>query len=229
MTPLAEAVTTDASQFARTAADVADYLRKHGRVPSSVWLGSTPVPPEAYLRALAEVAPALADGKPLPETIEVKPAKLAAAKYVADDDPKAVGLGDLPAGLPGAGDDGAGQAPGVDAQAGAAGRRRGTMKQLLVLGATGVMGRCAVALARRRLRTSRVLQGLPRRPPDAGPDPCAVDIHDPNSLRRALADVQVVINAVGPFDYDPAPCCDAARGPAVITWTSPKRRSSSPR
>ncbi len=88
--PLAEPVTTDASQFARTAADVAGYLRRHGRVPTSVWLGSTRVPPESYLRALAEVVPAVVEGKPLPATIEVKPAKLAAAKYVADDDPKAL-------------------------------------------------------------------------------------------------------------------------------------------
>jgi hypothetical protein len=80
-------VTTDASQFARTAADVADYLVKQGRVPTSVWLGSVPVPPEAYLRALAEAALVLLDGKALPEAIEVRPAKLAAAAHVADDGP----------------------------------------------------------------------------------------------------------------------------------------------
>src|SRR6516164_4341548 len=90
VTPLTEAVTTDDSQFARSAADVASYLKTHGRVPTSVWLGSAPVPPESYLRALADVVPALADGKPLPKTIEVKPATFAAAKHVADDDPKAL-------------------------------------------------------------------------------------------------------------------------------------------
>jgi hypothetical protein len=90
VTPLTEAVATDDSQFARTAADVSGYLKKHGRVPTSVWLGSTAVPPESYLRALAEVVPTLADGKPLPKTIEVRPARFAAAKYVADDDPKAL-------------------------------------------------------------------------------------------------------------------------------------------
>jgi hypothetical protein len=84
---LTDAVTTDDSQFARTAADVADYLKKQGRVPTSVWLGSVPVSPESYLRALADVVPLLADGKPLPKTIEVKPATLAAAKHVADDGP----------------------------------------------------------------------------------------------------------------------------------------------
>jgi hypothetical protein len=41
-------VTTDASQFRRTAIDLADFIRKQGRIPSSVWLGSKPVPPEAF-------------------------------------------------------------------------------------------------------------------------------------------------------------------------------------
>jgi hypothetical protein len=79
------------------------------------------------------------------------------------------------------------------------------MKTLLVLGATGVMGRRVVALARRLVPDARVLQGARRVAPEAGADARAVDIHDPNSLRNALAGVQVVINTVGPFDYDPAP------------------------
>jgi hypothetical protein len=85
---LSSAVTTDASQFQRTCRDVADYLRKQGRIPGAIWLGSQPVPPEAYLAALARVARGLLDGKAMPETVEIKPAKLAAARYVSDDDPK---------------------------------------------------------------------------------------------------------------------------------------------
>ena len=54
---LPERVSTDWSQFGRTAADVADFVRKQGRVPGTVWLGSQPVPPEAYLRSLAAVVP----------------------------------------------------------------------------------------------------------------------------------------------------------------------------
>ncbi len=88
VTELEEPVTTDASQFLRTAVDVAVYLEKHGRVPSAVWLGSTPVPPAAYLRALANVALELLAGRPIPAKIEVVPAKLAAAKYVEADNPK---------------------------------------------------------------------------------------------------------------------------------------------
>jgi hypothetical protein len=84
---LTDAVTTDASQFSRTSADVADYLRRHGRVPAAVWLGSTPVPPEAYLRALARVARDLLDGKEMPARVEVKPAKLGLARCVAADGP----------------------------------------------------------------------------------------------------------------------------------------------
>jgi len=77
-------VTIDRGQFTRTAADVADHLTKNGRIPSTVWLGSTPIPPEAYLAVLARL---IAADKPLPEQIEIAPATLAAAKYVADDGP----------------------------------------------------------------------------------------------------------------------------------------------
>jgi hypothetical protein len=80
-----EPITTDASQFSRTAVDVADFLRKQGRVPTCVWLGSVPVSPEMYLRALADVTISLVQGKPMPDTLTLKPAKLAAAEYVADD------------------------------------------------------------------------------------------------------------------------------------------------
>ncbi len=79
-------VTTESEQFLRTTADVADSIRVNGRIPPAVWLGSQAVPPSAYLRSLALVAQAMVDGKPLPETLEVKPAKLASTKYVADDD-----------------------------------------------------------------------------------------------------------------------------------------------
>jgi hypothetical protein len=96
---LAEPVTTDRSQFVRTSRDVASYLRRHGRVPSAVWLGSKPVPPEAYLRTLAKVAAAVLDGKEVPETLEVRPTKLAAAKYVSDDDPKLWGWVIFPPGF----------------------------------------------------------------------------------------------------------------------------------
>jgi hypothetical protein len=56
-----------------------------------------------------------------------------------------------------------------------------------------------------------------------------VDIHDVDSLRPALRDVHAVINAVGPFEYDPEPllaaCAEAgcdyvdiAETPSFIHW-----------
>jgi len=85
ITLMSRPITTDWSQFCRTSADVADYLHKQGRIPSTVWLGSAPVPPEAYLQALAKITIDLADHKPAPQKIEIRPAKLAVAQYVADD------------------------------------------------------------------------------------------------------------------------------------------------
>ena len=79
---------TDLSQFRRTAEDVQDVLVKMDRVPSAVWLGSTPISPESYLRTLAEMVVLQQDGKDLPATIEIKPAKLASAEYVSADNPK---------------------------------------------------------------------------------------------------------------------------------------------
>ncbi len=79
--------TTDWSQFARTAGDVADYLHRQERIPNSIWLGSVNVPPEAYLQALAQVVIDLSENKLPPGNFEIRPAKLAAARYVADDGP----------------------------------------------------------------------------------------------------------------------------------------------
>jgi hypothetical protein len=78
---------TDLNQFKRTAVDVEDYIAKHGRVPTIVWLGSLSVTPEAYLDALARLVVLKSEGKPLPEKIELHATPLAAAKYVADDAP----------------------------------------------------------------------------------------------------------------------------------------------
>jgi hypothetical protein len=96
---LREPVTTEWDQFTRTAADVEEFMARHGRVPTTVWLGSMPVPPEAYLRSLAKVTKDLVDGKPPGETIEVRPAKLAAAGYVTADAPNLWGWVIFPKGF----------------------------------------------------------------------------------------------------------------------------------
>src|SRR5262249_4511413 len=98
-TPLEHGITTDDSQFTRTAADVADYLAKHERVPGTVWLGTVGIPPEDYLQALALVSLGLLADKPLPKTIDIKSGKMIAADYVASDDPKLWGWVIFPPGF----------------------------------------------------------------------------------------------------------------------------------
>lgn len=82
------------------------------------------------------------------------------------------------------------------------------MNTLLVLGASGEMLRRVVRLARSLLPGVRVVEAS-RHPDPGDPDRRRVDIHDHGSLRRALEDVDAVINAVGPFDYDPTPTVTA--------------------
>jgi hypothetical protein len=82
-----EGVTADRSQFERTVLDVADFVKRQGRIPSAVWLGSLAVPPESYLRALAQFTTRLADGEPIADPIRLRPATLAPAVHVADDNP----------------------------------------------------------------------------------------------------------------------------------------------
>lgn len=96
---LASPVATDASQFARTAADVSDFIARHGRLPPAVWLGSLAVSPESYLPALARQASRLLAGEGLSEKIEFAAAKLAAADYVADDGPNLWGWVIFPPGF----------------------------------------------------------------------------------------------------------------------------------
>jgi hypothetical protein len=97
--PLAEKIITDRSQFVRTAVDVADFVAHERRLPTTVWLGSRAVPPESYLPALARAAQTLMDGKPLPDSIEFGPARLAAGDYVAEDGPKLWGWVIFPPGF----------------------------------------------------------------------------------------------------------------------------------
>jgi hypothetical protein len=101
-TPVAaftEPLTVEGEQFLRTAIDVTGYVQKHQRIPPAVWLGSNGVPPEAFLRALALVAADLADGKAMPKTVEIKPTKLGASKYMAEDEPKLWGWAIHPPGF----------------------------------------------------------------------------------------------------------------------------------
>jgi hypothetical protein len=84
---LADNVKVAWSQFSRSVLDVAGFLEKNGQIPNVVWLGSTPVPPESYLVALAQTTLALLSANALPDSVTLRPARLAAARYVADDSP----------------------------------------------------------------------------------------------------------------------------------------------
>jgi hypothetical protein len=109
------------------------------------------------------------------------------------------------------------------------------MKRLMVLGASGVMGRRVVALAQRLLPGVGIVRAS-RHPPADGGDSRAIDVHDFESLRRGLVGVTAVINTVGPFEYDPSPllracqeagchCVDLAETPAFIARVEQEARS----
>jgi peptidoglycan/xylan/chitin deacetylase (PgdA/CDA1 family) len=85
---LASNVNVSWSQFSRTVLDVAGFLEKDGQIPNVVWLGSTPVPPESYLVALAQITRTMLATNSLPDSTTLRPAHLAAARYVADDSPR---------------------------------------------------------------------------------------------------------------------------------------------
>src|SRR5262249_17257899 len=75
-------------QFYSAVLDARDFLRNNHQVPDALWLGSTPVPPEDYLVALANVSTRLATGQDLPKTVRIAPAELGAAEHVANDSVK---------------------------------------------------------------------------------------------------------------------------------------------
>ena len=81
------------------------------------------------------------------------------------------------------------------------------MTSVLVVGAKGVLGRRTLAWGRRHLPELRWVAG--HRGAGARPDERAVDLHDSASLRRQLGDFQLLINAVGPYDYDPRAILEA--------------------
>jgi hypothetical protein len=76
------------SQFSRTVLDVNEALQKSDQIPSAVWLGSRPVPPESYLVALARVTTRFLVRAEPPESVTIPSARLAAAQYVAEDAPE---------------------------------------------------------------------------------------------------------------------------------------------
>ena len=85
---LEKAITVPWQEFHSAVLDVRDFVAMNHRVPEAVWLGSTAIPPEDYLVALAEVSRRLSTAKTPPETVMIAPAQLAAAEHVATDSVK---------------------------------------------------------------------------------------------------------------------------------------------
>ncbi len=74
-------------QFFRTVLRVEASLRKSNKIPSVIWFGSTPCPPDSYLAAAAGMTRLLLDGRNIPDVVQISPAILATKRYVADNDP----------------------------------------------------------------------------------------------------------------------------------------------
>ena len=87
------------------------------------------------------------------------------------------------------------------------------MPQVLLLGASGGMGRRIAALWEAQGSRVPLRLGVRRREAmgSFGPEAPAViaRLEEPATLRDALSDVAVAINAMGPYAYDPAPVLDA--------------------
>ncbi len=94
-----ESVEVSWSQFERSVKDMNNFIQRNHQIPNAVWLGSTPVSPEAFLVAMARIAKNdTANGK-APEMLKIAPARLATEKYIAEDSPKLWSWPIFPAGF----------------------------------------------------------------------------------------------------------------------------------
>lgn len=76
------------------------------------------------------------------------------------------------------------------------------MQKLLIIGATGVIGKRIVKLADGLLPQVEIIKAC-RKIPKQDSSFRQVDIFNQRSLEKALSDINVVINTVGPFEYNP--------------------------
>jgi hypothetical protein len=85
---LTESVEVRWSQFERSVQDLHRFIQRNHQIPNAVWLGSKPVPPEAFLVAMAKIIGQSANGGAPPEKVTIAPSRLATEKYVAVDSPE---------------------------------------------------------------------------------------------------------------------------------------------
>ena len=83
--PLTESFEVPWSQFQRTVRDVHTFIQRTHQIPNAVWLGSKPVPPEAFLVTAAKIVTNAANAGNTPGKVAIAPAQLATEKYVAHD------------------------------------------------------------------------------------------------------------------------------------------------
>jgi hypothetical protein len=83
------------------------------------------------------------------------------------------------------------------------------IESVLVLGAGGTLGRRVVRLLREGLEGAAVIPASRRGAAALGPGARTADVRDAASLARALEGVGLVVNAVGPYTYDPGALVDA--------------------
>jgi hypothetical protein len=76
------------SQFERSVQDLRSFIQRNHQVPSAVWLGSRPIPPESFLVSMAKVVSQAAGNGSQPGTVTIVPARLATEKYIARDSPE---------------------------------------------------------------------------------------------------------------------------------------------
>jgi hypothetical protein len=85
--PMNESVEAPWWQFERSVQDLEGFIQRNHQIPNTVWLGSTPVPPVAFLVAMAKIA-SNTPKSDRPETVKISPAHLATEKYIAADSPE---------------------------------------------------------------------------------------------------------------------------------------------
>src|SRR2546423_1511271 len=86
--PMTESVEVSWSQFERSAHDLRRFIQRNHQIPNAIWLGSKPVPPEAFLVAMAKLASGSSNASTPPDNVTIAPARLATEKYIAADSPE---------------------------------------------------------------------------------------------------------------------------------------------